>query len=526
MAEQLKYVITQDTRGLFSMVDRSLDVSRNDLFGRSSQNYFSSLGKTLSQILSPHIMVVQYFEEEMESELREKVVPKLLQDDSAVCICLDRFLLNSIEADDTFKDRFFRFSMCRTVDGVRTPRQGGVSFKEQIEELKKRLPDIDNRKVILVDDGLFSGGTVREFVDLASQNGTKLVIDKIIGFIGNDSSSATQAMPAVEVIKPVSDLYDWIDIRDFTPLGGKKFAASRTNQVASTVPYLFPWSDGASASLDLSPGFFTASIEMIEAFKRLVESYEQSTNSLITFRQLLKSGFPLPTNILKSIPVSINERLTHYLDRCASLVNEERSRQVVVFDMDGTLYELDGANKGFKGSRLESKVLQNARNFIKDKERCDDAEVQMILDQALQDPIGISKYLARRYHISRLDYFNIVWNINPTGIVQNYEVPAQMIRQLKNVDQQKKLILLTSAPRVWAQQVLDFIGIKDSFEVLYTGEQFGNKDEIFTMLAGRYIPSNILSVGDQIETDIKPAEKLGINTFQVSSPTDLKQWKE
>lgn len=43
-----------------------------------------------------------------------------------------------------------------------------------------------------------------------------------------------------------------------------------------------------------------------------------------------------------------------------------------------------------------------------------------------------------------------------------------------------------------------------------------------TLLAGRYKPENIISVGDQYETDLKPAQKLGMRTLQVKNPKDLK----
>ncbi|MEK7518150.1 MAG: hypothetical protein AAB583_06430 [Patescibacteria group bacterium] len=61
------------------------------------------------------------------------------------------------------------------------------------------------------------------------------------------------------------------------------------------------------------------------------------------------------------------------------------------------------------------------------------------------------------------------------------------------------------------------------FESIYTGEQFGHKGEILTLLAGRYKPENIISVGDQYQTDLEPAQKLGMRTFQAKNSKNLKQ---
>ncbi|QQG44206.1 MAG: HAD hydrolase-like protein [Candidatus Roizmanbacteria bacterium] len=514
-----KYIITQDTVGLFSQINKGLDLSK-DGFSNAVRVYFDEVETALSQFLNPSVEVARFYEEEMESRLREKVEPILKRDSDTICVCLDRFLLGSLEKEKEYEDRFFRFSLCRSIDGQRVPRQGNESFESQIAKLRIKIPDISQKKVLLVDDGLFSGGTVEEFLRLASDNGIKLNVGKVIGFIGNMSVPMDKF--DADIAEPIDNLYEWIDIRDFSPLGGKKLASSKTNKVTTSVPYLYPWSDGCGASLDQNPGFFDASQQMIKSFSQLVKAYEISTGSNgLTFKELVKAGFPLPTNISKTIPVSINERVTDYLDRCLRIVKEEQERKVAIFDMDGTLYQLDGVNNGFQGSKLEKEILRNAKAFIIMTEVCDEESAEMILRQGLNDPIGISRYLANRYGITRSDYFNVVWDIDPEGIVQNFETAVNTIRQLQEKNPKRKLVLLTSAPRIWAQQVLKFLRVKDCFESLYTGEQYGRKDEIFLILAGRYQPENIISIGDQVTTDIDPAQQLGMETLLVKDPKDL-----
>lgn len=212
-------------------------------------------------------------------------------------------------------------------------------------------------------------------------------------------------------------------------------------------------------------------------------------------------------------------RVTDYLRACKTRIELEEQRDVVICDMDGTMYQLDGAKKGYKGSTIERAVLSNARTLIMETELCSVEVAQSILEQGELDPIGLSAFLGARYGISRTQYFDRVWNINPKGLVNNFDVPTQAVKRL--VSTGRKLILVTSAPRVWQKQVIEYLGLEDSFETIYTGEQFGTKDEIFRMLAKRYKPENMLSVGDQEKTDILPANALGMKTFLVSSPADL-----
>lgn len=515
MTEQ--YVITQDTEGLFGQLD--VKTGQDIEFKKNSKQYFDSLATILSQTLGPDVSLVKFYESEIEEALGSKVIPILQDDPNALCICLDRTLLNTVENDLLLNSQFVRFGMCRTIDGKKEPRQGQKSFEEQCADLKKTYPDIADKKVIVVDDGLFTGGTVKEFIDIARQNDVELRIEKIIGFIGNSAAESVNSIPT-EIVKSVTNLYDWIDIRDFSVLGGKKYQSSKANNVTTAVPYIYPWSNGASASLNTAPGFFDASQEMIEAFVKLVREYETANGKRLRFRDLVKAGFPLPTNISKTLPISINVGVVEYLNRCRDMINQERMRQVYIFDMDGTLYELDGAKKGFKGSRLEGQVLMRAKRFIMEREDIGEQVASQLLGVALSDEIGVSRFLSERYGISRKDYFDFVWDIDPDGIITNYTMSQEVLRVLKKNDPSIKFIILTSAPKKWAQKVLSYLELDDLFESVYTGEQYGKKDEIFYMLSGRY-KGEVTSVGDQLQTDIMPAEKLGMNTVKVDGPDDL-----
>lgn len=195
--------------------------------------------------------------------------------------------------------------------------------------------------------------------------------------------------------------------------------------------------------------------------------------------------------------------------------------ETIIFDMDGTLYQIDGQTTGFVGSSLEVAILHNALAYIQEYEDCTVEVAQAVLTEALADPVGVSRFLSQKYQIKRVDYLNQVWQVSPTEVVQNFEAAVNIVKRLK--EKNARLILLTSAPAIWQQIVCSFIGVLNEFDEIYTAEMFSSKEEVFLQLATRYEPATILSVGDQLATDIKPAQQFGIQTLWIQSPADLEK---
>jgi len=516
MEPQSQYILTQDTGAITQSV-----------FGESiptiDDKYFTGLRTVLTDRgVGPGIEIVGYSEQDIEEELGDALRVALDADPTAICICLDRFLLSDLEIQEQYQERFTRFSMTRAFDGTKVSRQMAPDFNTQVEAILQQYPDITERNIVVVDDGLFTGGTVNDLLKILASYGLEKNISKVIGYIGNGTPELKSDLE-VQIIRQIQSLYDWIDIRDFGIFGGKKMDAGRNNLAATAVPYIAPWSDGRPASLDKLPVFFEISREMLRMQKELIQDYERVLGEELTFRQLLKLGFPLPTNPEKTIPISINDRVVDYIANCVELIEKEEQRKVIILDMDGTLYNLDGDDGGFSNSTLNNRVNQNAIDFIINWEKCSLEKAQAIFKEAQADPVGASVFLSQRYGISREDYFNNVWDIDPTGI---FETEQALIKEIKRLGGGKfgsdkaKLILLTAAPKVWMERVFSFFDLTDAFETRITGEEYRRKDEIFQLLAGRYKPENVLSIGDQEYSDIIPARNYGLNAMRVSGPKD------
>ncbi|OGD81325.1 hypothetical protein A2572_02280 [Candidatus Collierbacteria bacterium RIFOXYD1_FULL_40_9] len=192
--------------------------------------------------------------------------------------------------------------------------------------------------------------------------------------------------------------------------------------------------------------------------------------------------------------------------------------KTAIFDMDGTIYELDGDNGGFKNSSLQKKVKENTAKLFSKKENISLKKTNKLIDELNEKGTFLSVY-AEKYGLTRKDFFDIVWNIDPESIVTNYHESVEVITELAN--RNIELILLTQAPQVWQNNVFSFLNLQNMFGEVYTGETFMHKPEIFPKISASRRPNTVLAIGDQLETDILPASEQGFFTFHVQTPKDL-----
>src|SRR5688572_31981134 len=108
-----------------------------------------------------------------------------------------------------------------------------------------------------------------------------------------------------------------------------------------------------------------------------------------------------------------------------------REKQILIFDMDGTLYQHDGEGETFKNSSLNKAVISNSVQFVINREQCDPKTASDLVNEALvTDTIGISNFMAKRYGIKRGEYFDIVWNINPKEVIKDFQTQSDIVVKL------------------------------------------------------------------------------------------------
>lgn len=165
------------------------------------------------------------------------------------------------------------------------PRPGFDPLDKQLDEL---VGKIAGRSVVLIEDGAFTGGTLRFVIKELERRGVKLTTI-VIGFCKNGSREAVKEVFDGElvIVHPISDLLDWIPDHDFIPfipncgrvLGEETpegFMPVQKNGMSLAFPYILPFgrtqewaSIPPEADQQLAHLCLNASIKLFEKVGRL-----------------------------------------------------------------------------------------------------------------------------------------------------------------------------------------------------------------------------------------------------------------
>ncbi|MCD8507552.1 HAD family hydrolase [Candidatus Woesebacteria bacterium] len=192
--------------------------------------------------------------------------------------------------------------------------------------------------------------------------------------------------------------------------------------------------------------------------------------------------------------------------------------QAIIFDMDGTLYAFDdNEESAFASSQFGQCIRANILSFL--QKQCalsaNDAE-KKYLELQKQYAGHISLACEKELGVSRNEYFAATWNVPAERFLQYNDSLAQLLSGLS-----VRAGLLTAAPQVWTEKVLDFLQIRSLFgEAIFTGESDLRKPNpaAFLQLAQYWNlePKAILAIGDQEQSDILPAKEIGMKTLRIA----------
>jgi len=189
-----------------------------------------------------------------------------------------------------------------------------------------------------------------------------------------------------------------------------------------------------------------------------------------------------------------------------------------IFDLDGTLYRFN--SKGFLDSKFYSDIRKRAYKFLSEKLKVSEEcakETYNCIKTKYNGEVSIGT--EKEFGINRYDYFNFVWNLEPSDYITKNPSIREIFYNLEG-----KIAILTGAPKVWAKKVLEYLEVYDIVaNALFTGEPDIRKPNPLSFQQVldyfRILPEQAISIGDQESTDIIPAKKLGIKTILLGSDT-------
>jgi FMN phosphatase YigB (HAD superfamily) len=192
----------------------------------------------------------------------------------------------------------------------------------------------------------------------------------------------------------------------------------------------------------------------------------------------------------------------------------------MVIDLDGTLYiNKDGG--GMTATKMNPEYYLCTVHYIMAREGVSEKKAWTILPSVIGEGGGTSRGLSLRYHVDRNQARNDIWgSMDPAKVIGEFapNIDALRIFAARNV----RLIELTSAPKVWRENANAHMGITDIFTACYDADTFPEKKDAFPQLASMFgPPSRMVSIGNQMETDIVPAHYAGMRIYHVTQERTL-----
>jgi HAD superfamily hydrolase (TIGR01549 family) len=193
-----------------------------------------------------------------------------------------------------------------------------------------------------------------------------------------------------------------------------------------------------------------------------------------------------------------------------------KMRYGVVLDLDGTFYRLRSPDGTFEKSDLWKAIGVNARHFLRRRTNLRARAVDEFI-QGSGKGKGLSVAAERQLGISRAEWFNNVWDLDPRAFV--IPTSSNLVADLAPFD--GRSVIVTSGPRIWARRVLELLSVSHLFneDQLITGEPDLRKPDPQIFLHGAKLldrkPEEVVSVGDSYASDILPAKSVGMRTVLI-----------
>ncbi|MDE1865119.1 MAG: HAD-IA family hydrolase [Candidatus Micrarchaeota archaeon] len=188
--------------------------------------------------------------------------------------------------------------------------------------------------------------------------------------------------------------------------------------------------------------------------------------------------------------------------------------RLVIFDLDGTLYEFPANATNFKTTKIYGEIKSNAIKFIGLRIGVGKEAASAIWDTINAKYNGhIATGIETEYHIPRGEYLSKVWDVK----AETYLKPNLKIKALLAAISKKAI--LSSAPKVWVDSALKALEIDKMFDYVATGSENSRKPHqaAYLKILSHFDlpPKAAIMIDDDLEF-LKGAKDVGIDTVLIS----------
>lgn len=193
-----------------------------------------------------------------------------------------------------------------------------------------------------------------------------------------------------------------------------------------------------------------------------------------------------------------------------------------IFDMDGCLYAFAGGAPSFSRSPFGERVRQNITKFFQEQlGYAPDRSLEAYRTFQRKYDGEVSLGVEKEHGIPRARYFATTWDLQPSEFITHDPRLSQVIGNLSI-----RRGVLSSAPKIWVDRTLKHLGVDRDFDPIYTGELRIRKPQPAAfrqfMKAWKLQAAQIIAIGDQEETDILPAQSIGMRTMRIGRDVKTK----
>jgi len=189
-------------------------------------------------------------------------------------------------------------------------------------------------------------------------------------------------------------------------------------------------------------------------------------------------------------------------------------KKEIFFDIDGTLYPIEGS---FFDSPLNSEIEKRTFFYISKNLKTSGSRAEEIFQSLkVKYPKLYSFGLEKEYGLSRKEYLNFAWDVDPSDVVPQQEWIAPLMSRLQKRD---NLYIMSDAPSTWISNILGYFQINQYFKRVFSGgdtklkKKTGLFDYVISELGVN--PNNCIMIGDEKNTDILPARAARMKTVHV-----------